>query len=111
VGPETIATFDTLALGGAAATNYTLVGASGTVTITTPPFSITRSSVDVSGTNFIITWQSAPGASYHVISSVDPTMAVSNWPTVAGPIIATDTNTSVTNPITTQMSVFDVISP
>jgi autotransporter-associated beta strand protein len=111
VGPETIATFDTLALGGAAATNYTLVGASGTVTITTPPFSITRSSVDVSGTNFIITWQSAPGASYHVISSVDPTMALSNWPTIAGPIIATDTNTSVTNPITTQMSVFDVISP
>ena len=99
VGTNLISSFGTLALGGTAATNYTLAGASGLVTITTPPFSIISDSLDVTGTNFIITWQSAPGATYHVIGSTDPTIALSNWPTVAGPIIATDTNTSVTNPI------------
>lgn len=111
VGTNTISSFGTLALGGAASNNYTFAGASGFVTITTPPFSIIGNSVDVSGSNFIITWQSAPGASYHVISSIDPTQAMSNWLTVAGPIIATDTNTSVTNPINAPTSVFDVISP
>jgi hypothetical protein len=111
VGPEAITSFGTLAFGGTAATNYTLAGASGLVTITTPPFSIMSASIDVSGTNLIITWQSAPGATYHVVGSTNPTAALSNWPTVAGPIIATDTNTSVTNPIGSPMSIFDVISP
>jgi autotransporter-associated beta strand protein len=111
VGTNPISSFGTLVLGGAAAGNYTLAGASGLVTITTPPFSIMSGSVDVSGTNFIITWQSAPGATYHVVGSGDPTIALSNWATVAGPIIATGTNTSVTNPIASSMSVFDVISP
>jgi hypothetical protein len=111
VGPEAISSFGTLALGGTAATNYTLASASGLVTVTTPPFSIMSASVDVSGTNLIITWQSAPGATYHVVGSTNPTAALSNWPTVAGPITATDTNTSVTNPIGAPMSIFDVISP
>ena len=110
-GPEAVSSFGTLMLGGAAAGNYTLVGASGTVTITIPTLSIIGGKVDASGTNFIITWQSTPGASYHVVSSTDPTIAVSNWATVAGPIIATDTNTSATNPMTSPVSLFDVISP
>jgi hypothetical protein len=111
VGSETISSVGTLALGGAAAGNYTLAGAGGLVTITTPPFTIMSGSVDVSGTNFIITWQSAPGASYHVISSSNIATALSNWVTVAGPITATDTNTSVTNAMTPPMSVFEVVSP
>ena len=111
MGPETISSFGTLVLGGAAAGNYTFVGASGTVTITTPAFAIIGNSVDASGTNFIITWQSVPGVSYHVVSTTDPTIAVSNWATVAGPIIAADTNTSATNAMSSPVSLFDVISP
>lgn len=109
VGPEAIASAGTLALGGAAAGDYTLAGASGTVTITVPPFAITGGSVDATGSNFVITWQSAPGATYNVVNSTDPTVALDTWTNVAGPIIATNTVTSVTNPITSSESFFDVI--
>jgi len=111
VGTNAISSVGTLALGGSAANNYTLAGAAGSVIITTPPFTITGNSVDATGSNFIITWQSAPGATYHVIGSTNITAPLTNWPTVAGPIVATQTNTSVTNPISSFMSIFDVISP
>jgi hypothetical protein len=109
VGPEAITSFGTLALGGAAAGNYTLVGASGTVTITASPgFSITSGSVDVTGTNFVITWQSNPGTIYQVIGTGDLTQSLSNWTNIGSPITATDTNTSATNPISASTQFFDV---
>jgi len=115
VGTQTITSVGTLALGGAAAGNYTLAGATGNVTITSsnsvPPFSIMSGAVDVTGSNFILTWQSVPGATYHVVGSTNPAAALSNWPTVAGPLTASNTNTSVTNPISSSMTIFDVISP
>jgi hypothetical protein len=109
VGPETITSFGTLALGGASAGNYTLVGASGAVTITVPPFSITGGSVDVTGSNFVITWQSAPGAVYQVVTTTNITSALNTWTNAGPPITATNTTTSATNPITATESFFDVI--
>jgi hypothetical protein len=114
-GPEAIISFGTLALGGAAAGNYTLLGASGTVTIiassNVPPFSITGGSVDVSGSNFVITWQSVPGAVYQVVGSTNAISALATWTNIGGPITASNTTTSATNPITSSQSFFDVISP
>ena len=114
VGPEPILSVGTLALGGPAAANYTLAGASGTVIITAtsvPPFSITSGAVDVTGTNFVMTWQSVPGATYLVVGSTNLTAVFSNWAIVAGPITATSSTTSATNPITSPMEFFDVESP
>lgn len=113
-GPETIISFGTLALGGAAAGNYTLLGASGTVTITSssnvPPFSIIGGSVDVTGSNFVITWQSVPGAVYQVVGSTNATSALATWTNIGGPITASNTTTSATNPITSSQGFFDVIA-
>jgi hypothetical protein len=111
VGPEAIWSVGTLVLGGAAAGNYTLSGASGTVTITVPPFSITTQSVDITGTNIVITWQSAPGATYHMLGNADAIAPLNLWTDVAGSITATGTTTSVTIPITSPFRVFDVKSP
>lgn len=109
VGPETISSFGTLALGGASAGNYTLVGASGAVTITVPPFSISSGSVDVTGSNFVITWPSAPGAVYQVVTTTDITQPLNTWTNTGPPITATNTTTSATNPIIATESFFDVI--
>lgn len=111
VGSQAITSFGTLALGGAAAGNYTLVGASGTVTITSTTFAITSSSVDSTGTNFIITFQSTPGTSYRVIGSTNLSTALSTWTNVSGPIVASGTSTSVTNPIISSLNFFSVASP
>jgi hypothetical protein len=114
VGPEAIVSVGTLALGGAAAGNYTLAGASGTVTITAPgtnvpPFSITGGNVDVTGSNFVINWQSTPGVVYQVVSSTNVAAALNTWTNVGGPITATSTNTSATNPISSVAGFFNVI--
>jgi hypothetical protein len=110
-GAQSISSVGTLTLGGAAAGNYTLSNATGIVTITVPPFSIVSQYLDFTGTNFVITWQSVPGGTYHVISSGDATAPLSSWTNVAGPITSTDTNTSATIPISSSMGVFDVKTP
>jgi fibronectin-binding autotransporter adhesin len=109
VGTETITSPGTLALGGAAAGNYTLAGASGAVTVTVSSFSITGGSADVSGSNFILTWQSAPGGVYQVVTSTNITTMLNTWTNAGEPITATNTTTSATNPITSSQSFFDVI--
>jgi autotransporter-associated beta strand protein len=110
-GPQPISSFGTLTLAGAAAGNYTLVGASGSVNITVPPFSITSGAVDLTGTNFVITWQSVPGATYHVLGATDLTVPLNLWTDLAGTISATGTTASATIPITAPASVFDVKTP
>jgi autotransporter-associated beta strand protein len=82
-----------------------------TLTVTVPPFSVTSQYLDATGTNFIITWQSAPGATYHVLGNTNPAMPLNLWTDVAGSITATGTTTSVTIPITSPLGVFDVKSP
>ncbi|MEY2427975.1 MAG: fibronectin-binding autotransporter adhesin [Verrucomicrobiota bacterium] len=110
-GSEPISSFGTLALGGASAANYTLAGASGSVTITVPAFSITSEYTDDTGTNFVITWQSVPGATYRVLSSTDVSLGLNFWTDLTGPITATDTSMSATNPITSSANFFNVKTP
>jgi hypothetical protein len=99
VGSEAITSTGSLTLGGLAVGDYTLAGASGTVTITNPslPFSITSSSVDASGTNFVVCWQSVPGVVYNVLTN---TMLAppQSWAVAGGPITATNTTTCFTLP-------------
>jgi hypothetical protein len=96
---QSITSFTGLALGGAAAADYTLTGASGTVTITNPytPFSITSSSLDITGTNLVVCWQSVPGVVYIVLTTTSLVPAQS-WAVTGGPIPATGTNTCFTLP-------------
>ena len=112
VGPEAITSAGTLTLGGAAGSNYTVTGLSGTVTVINPflPFTITSSSLDATGTNFVVCWQSIPGVYYNVLTNTGlSTPQV--WTVLAGPILATNTNTCYTLPggITGQTNVNVVI--
>jgi len=99
VGVQSITSFTGLALGGAAAADYTLTGASGIVTITNPytPFSITSSSLDITGTSLVVCWQSVPGVVYFVLTATSLGPAQS-WAVTSGPISATGTNTCFTLP-------------
>ncbi len=108
VGAEPITSFASLTLGGGAAPNYTLVGASGSVTITSTGFMITSESVDNSGTNFVLTWQSTPGVTYQVVGDTNITDALTNWMNVGDPVLATNTTTSVTIPMNAPTEVFEV---
>jgi len=99
VGVQSITQFTGLTLGGSAAGNYTLTGASGTVTISNPqtPFSITSSSVSTVGTNIVVCWQSVPGVVYDVLTNASLAPPQS-WTVAGSPISATGTNTCITLP-------------
>lgn len=97
VGTQAITSLGTLTLGGGSATNYTLVGATGSVVISNAftPFIITSSSVDSTGTNFTVCWQSVPGVSYTVLTNT--TLASPQaWAVAGGPITASNTTTCYT---------------
>ena len=98
-GTQTISDFSGLALGGTAATNYSLTGASGSVTITNPynPFTITSSTLDATGTNIVVCWESVPGVSYTVLTNTC-LAAPQSWAVAGGPITATNTTTCFTVP-------------
>ncbi len=99
VGPEAITLPGSLALGGLTAGNYTLTGVSGIVTITNPsiPFLISSSSLDITGTNFVVCWQSVPGVVYNVLTNTSMAPPQS-WAVAGGPITATNTTTCFTLP-------------
>jgi hypothetical protein len=99
IGPEAITLPGSLALGGLTAGNYTLTGVSGIVTITNPyiPLSITSSSLDITGTNFVVCWYSVPGIVYNVLTNTSLAPPQS-WAVAGGPITATNTNTCFTLP-------------
>lgn len=98
IGVQPITSFGTLTLGGANAANYTLAGASGAVTITATnaPIMITSVSVDNTGTNLIIIWQSVPGKVYQLVATTNLAAPLNTWTNVGGPITATNTTTSET---------------
>ncbi len=110
VGIEAISSFGTLALGGISASNYTFIGASGTVTITTAGFLITGEYMDGTGTNLVITWQSVPGTTYQVLGATNLLSVSNTWANVGDPITATNASTSATIPATSDMSIFEVKS-
>ncbi len=99
VGFQEISDFSGLSLGGIAASNYTLTGASGSVTITNPytPFLITSASVATTGTNLVVCWHSVPGVVYNVLTntSLGPPQS---WAVAGGPITASNTTTCFTLP-------------
>jgi len=98
VGAQPITGFSSLVLGGAQATNYTITGASGTVTISNPfnPI-VTSASLDVTGTGLVLTWQSVPGVVYLVLTN-NVLTPVEDWPEAGNPITATNTTTTITLP-------------
>ena len=67
------------------------------VTITNPSFSITSSSLDITGTNFVVCWHSVPGIVYNVLTNTSVNTPQS-WAVAGGPITATNTNTCFTLP-------------
>jgi hypothetical protein len=69
------------------------------VTVTNPyaPFLITSSSLDNTGTNFVVCWQSVPGVVYNVLTNTSLAPSQS-WAVAGGPITATNTNTCFTLP-------------
>lgn len=80
------------------------------VTITVPPFFITSQYVDATGTNFVLTWQSVPGAAYHVLGNSNAASPMNLWTDLGG-ITATGTTTTISVPITSSPEVFEVRSP
>jgi len=73
------------------------------------PFSITSQYLDGEG-NMVITWQSLPGATYRVLGTASLAAPVS-WTSVSGSILATNTTTSATIPITSGAKFFTVANP
>jgi len=110
VGLQPLISLGTLALGGPAAGNYTLSGASGTVAVVVPPFQITSEGVDATGTNVVIVWQSAPGGVYQVLGSTNIASSLNNWINVGPPVTATTTTTSATIPVTASEYFFDIFA-
>jgi hypothetical protein len=113
VGSEALTSVGSLALGGTNAGNYTLAGATGSVTITNPfnPFSITISMLDSTGTNLVVCWQSVPGVSYNVLTN---TSVGSNgsWMDLGpplSPVVAVTNITCVSIPGTTNTNAFVLI--
>ena len=99
VGVQPIADPSGLTLGGLTAGNYTLAGATGSVTVTNPsnPFTITSLSLDNTGTNVVVCWQSVPGVIYNVLTNTS-LVPPQSWAVAGGPITATNTTTCFTFP-------------
>ncbi|MGP8199836.1 MAG: YDG domain-containing protein [Limisphaerales bacterium] len=112
VGPEAITLPGSLTLGGLTAGDYTLTGVSGIVTITSTntPLLITTASLDSTGTNFVVCWQSVFGTVYNVLTNAS-LAAPQSWQVSGGPITATNTTTCFTLPggISGNTSVYVVI--
>ena len=96
IGTQAIISPDSLTLGGTAAANYTLTDATGSVVISNE-FSITSVSLDVTGTNVVIVWQSVPNSVYQLLSGTNLTAPLSSWGKVGSSITATGSSTVVTN--------------
>jgi hypothetical protein len=98
VGAQPIISASSLALGGAQATNYTVTGASGTVTIANPfnPI-VTSATLDVTGSGLVLSWSSVPGVVYLVLTN-NVLTPVEDWPEAGNPITATNTTTTITLP-------------
>jgi hypothetical protein len=82
-----------------------------TTAVSVTPFPILSEHLDGTGTNFIITWKSVVGATYHLIGTTNVAAPRITWTNVGGSVVATGTNTSATNPITSSVGIFQVESP
>jgi len=87
-------------LGGGSATNYTLTGASGTVTITGGALG----GVSVSGSQFIWSYPTVSGQTYQLEYTTD--LSSGAWLPVGEPVPGTGAPVSVTNSISFSVQMF-----
>ncbi|HVU08557.1 MAG TPA: YDG domain-containing protein [Verrucomicrobiae bacterium] len=95
VGTQVITDFSGLTLAGAAMWDYTLIGASGTVTITAG--GITLGDISVDGAQFIFNYPTIIGQTYQVEYCTNLSSGV--WFPVGDPVTGTGAPVSVTNSI------------
>ncbi len=81
-GAQAITSFSGLTLGGASATNYTLTGASGTVTIT--PGRVVLGGLSANGTQFIFSYPTVVGQTYQLQYTTNLSSGV--WLPAGGPV-------------------------
>jgi hypothetical protein len=79
-------------------TNGNNVPATVSIAVLPLKFSITTSTLDATGTNLIVCWQSVPGGVYTVLTNARLTAPTSSWVAAGSPITATATNTCFTLP-------------
>ncbi|MGD0258858.1 MAG: PA14 domain-containing protein [Verrucomicrobiota bacterium] len=93
--------------------NYSITYNTGTLTVNPLPatFSITSASLDSTGTNFVVCWQSVSNVVYYVLTNTSLAVPRASWPTNGTPITATNTTTCFTLPggIVRKTNVFVVI--
>jgi hypothetical protein len=77
--------------------------------LATAPFSVTNEYLDGLG-NIVITWQSQSNFIYQVVDTTNLTPPIS-WVNAGSPVVATNTSTSATIPITSSMNFLEVASP
>jgi alpha-L-arabinofuranosidase len=108
VGAESITSFSGLTLGGTAGPDYTLAGASGTVTITGSGVILGGVSVSPDGTQFMFSYPTVLGQSYQLEYSTNLSSGV--WLPMGGPVTGTGAPVSVTNSISSSMQMFFILS-
>jgi hypothetical protein len=100
-------------LGGTTAGDYTLAGATGSVTISNSfnAFLITTAALDSTRTNLVVCWQSVPGVTYNVLTntSLSTNGAWVDVGSPASPVTASGTSQCVTIPGATNASTYVLI--
>jgi len=99
-GAQAITSFSGLTLGGGAVGDYTLTGASGTVTIT----EMALGGLSVSGSQFIWSYPTVSGQTYQLEYTTD--LSSGAWLPVGDPVPGTGAPLSVTNSISSSMQMF-----
>jgi hypothetical protein len=106
MGPEAITDFSGLTLGGGAVADYTLAGASGTVTIT--EVALGGLSVSPDGTQFIFSYPTISGQTYQLEYTTDLSSGL--WLPMGSPVTGTGAPVSVTNSISSSVQMFFQLS-
>jgi uncharacterized protein (DUF2141 family) len=102
VGAQAITDFGGLTLGGGAVWDYTLAGASGTVTITAG--GVTLGGISVSGTQFIFSYPTVSGQTHQLQYTTN--LSSGAWLPAGSPVLGTGAPVSATNSISSSMQMF-----
>ena len=92
---------------GAVDANYNISYVPGNLTVNINPFSILNEQLDGNG-NIVITWQSSPGGAYQLLGTTNLTPPTA-WTNVGSSVVATSTNTSTTNPVSSSVNFYKVM--
>jgi uncharacterized protein (DUF2141 family) len=102
VGAQAITSFGGLTLGGGAVWDYTLAGASGTVTITAG--GVTLGGISVSGTQFIFSYPTVSGQTCQLQYTTN--LSSDAWLPAGSPVLGTGAPVWATNGISSSMQMF-----